>query len=276
MVDMSSYDDSTDHDPPRRRPARPARPPRPAPAHDEDLGHRGGRRDVAGLARGDARVPVPRASGGARTAACRSTAGRSRAGEAGRRPGRPLVAILLDPSAILAAADAADLNHGAAVAWFERVDEPLLLGALGLGELDLLLQRELGSEATRAVLASVVAGSIRARPADARGPRPRRRCCSARRPSTGRGSPTRCWSRPPSGCRSGASRPSTGGRSRCSGRVTCGRWTSSPRNRNGAGVAGPVGMSRWIGDQPRLTTTVAAWTSWKPWRLELWVTVYSR
>jgi len=71
------------------------------------------------------------------------------------------MAILLDPSAVLAAADAADLNHQAAVAWFERVDEPLLLGALGLGELDLLLQRELGSDATRAVVQSIVAGSIR-------------------------------------------------------------------------------------------------------------------
>ena len=71
------------------------------------------------------------------------------------------MAILLDPSAVLAAADAADLNHRAAVAWFERVDEPLLLGALGLGELDLLLQRELGVEATRAVVASLVAGAIR-------------------------------------------------------------------------------------------------------------------
>jgi predicted nucleic acid-binding protein len=71
------------------------------------------------------------------------------------------VAILLDPSAVLAAADAADLNHRAAVAWFGAVDEPLLLGALGLGELDLLLQRELGPDATRAVIDSLVAGSIR-------------------------------------------------------------------------------------------------------------------
>ena len=71
------------------------------------------------------------------------------------------MAILLDPSAVLAAADAADLNHRAAVAWFEHVDEPLLLGALGLAELDLLLQRELGVDATRAVIESLVAGSIR-------------------------------------------------------------------------------------------------------------------
>jgi predicted nucleic acid-binding protein len=71
------------------------------------------------------------------------------------------MAVLLDPSAVLAAADAADLNHRAAVAWFERVDEPLLLGALGLAELDLLLQRELGTAATLAVIESLVAGSIR-------------------------------------------------------------------------------------------------------------------
>jgi uncharacterized protein len=71
------------------------------------------------------------------------------------------VAVLLDPSAVLAAADAADLNHRAAVAWFERVDEPLLLGALSLAELDVLLQRELGAAASMAVVESVVAGSIR-------------------------------------------------------------------------------------------------------------------
>src|SRR5829696_9475980 len=71
------------------------------------------------------------------------------------------MAILLDPSAVLAAADAADLNHRAAVAWFERVDEPLLLGALSLGELALLPQRELGSAATDAVVRSLVAGAIR-------------------------------------------------------------------------------------------------------------------
>ena len=59
------------------------------------------------------------------------------------------MAILLDPSAVIAAADAADLNHRSAVAWFERVDEPLLLGALGLAELDLLLQRELGPRRRR-------------------------------------------------------------------------------------------------------------------------------
>jgi predicted nucleic acid-binding protein len=71
------------------------------------------------------------------------------------------VAILLDGSAVLAAADRADLNHAAAVAWFARADEPLLLGALTLGELDVLLQRELGPAATLAVLRSIADGAIR-------------------------------------------------------------------------------------------------------------------
>jgi len=71
------------------------------------------------------------------------------------------VAILLDGSAVLAAADRADLNHDAAVAWFRRADEPLLLSALSLGELDLLLQRELGQAASLAVVDAVVAGVIR-------------------------------------------------------------------------------------------------------------------
>ncbi len=71
------------------------------------------------------------------------------------------MAVLLDPSAVLAAADAADLNHRAAAVWFERADEPLLLGALSLAELDAVLQRELGAPASQAVLASIVAGSIR-------------------------------------------------------------------------------------------------------------------
>lgn len=71
------------------------------------------------------------------------------------------MAILVDPSAVVAAADVADLNHRAAVAWFSRVDEPLLLGALGLAELDLLLQRELGVAATEAVLQALIADAIR-------------------------------------------------------------------------------------------------------------------
>lgn len=71
------------------------------------------------------------------------------------------MAILLDGSAVLAAADRADLNHDAAVAWFARASEPLLLGALTLGELDVLLQRELGPAATLAVLRSVIDSTVR-------------------------------------------------------------------------------------------------------------------
>lgn len=71
------------------------------------------------------------------------------------------MAILVDGSAVLAAADRADLHHDAAVAWFRRADEPLLLGALTLAELDVLLQRELGPAATLAVLRSVADGALR-------------------------------------------------------------------------------------------------------------------
>lgn len=61
----------------------------------------------------------------------------------------------------MAAADRADLNHAAAVAWFRRADEPLVLGALTLAELDVLLQRELGPAASLALVRSVVDGAIR-------------------------------------------------------------------------------------------------------------------
>jgi predicted nucleic acid-binding protein len=71
------------------------------------------------------------------------------------------VAALVDTSAILAAADSADLNHAAAVAWLERVGEPLLLGALTLAEVDHVLQRELGPRATLALLDSLTSGAIR-------------------------------------------------------------------------------------------------------------------
>lgn len=71
------------------------------------------------------------------------------------------MAILLDASAILAAADRADLNHDAAAAWFARADEPLLIGALTLAEADHLLQRELGLPATLALVASLTSGAVR-------------------------------------------------------------------------------------------------------------------
>ena len=71
------------------------------------------------------------------------------------------MAIFLDVSAILAAADTADLNHDAARAWFERVDEPLLVGALTLGEADHVLRRELGPAAAAALVAAVTSGAMR-------------------------------------------------------------------------------------------------------------------
>jgi predicted nucleic acid-binding protein len=71
------------------------------------------------------------------------------------------MAILLDSSAILAAADQSDLNHRAALGWFGRVNEPLMIGALTLGEVDLLLQRELGLRATLALLESIQSGAVR-------------------------------------------------------------------------------------------------------------------
>jgi predicted nucleic acid-binding protein len=71
------------------------------------------------------------------------------------------VAIFLDSSVVLAAADRADLNHAAAIAWFGRADEPLLLGVLALGDLDALLQRELGAAAALALVQSITSGAIR-------------------------------------------------------------------------------------------------------------------
>ena len=71
------------------------------------------------------------------------------------------MAVLLDVSAIVAAADTADLNHDAARAWFGRVDEPLLLGALTLGEADHILQRELGQPAALALVEALTSGAIR-------------------------------------------------------------------------------------------------------------------
>ena len=71
------------------------------------------------------------------------------------------MAVLLDTSLIVAAADTADLNHRTAAAWFARVEEPLLVGALTLAEVDHVLQRELGRAASAAVLEAVVRGAIR-------------------------------------------------------------------------------------------------------------------
>ena len=98
------------------------------------VGDRRGRRDVARRARGDAGVPVPgHRPQPARPALARWAAARAARGGSPRRRqvGPPWRSCSTRPPS-LAAADAADLNHRAAVAWFERVDEPLLLGALGL------------------------------------------------------------------------------------------------------------------------------------------------
>lgn len=71
------------------------------------------------------------------------------------------MAIFLDSSVVVAAADRADLNHAAAMAWFQRANEPLLLGALSLADLDTLLQRELGAAAALALVRSIIGGAIR-------------------------------------------------------------------------------------------------------------------
>jgi predicted nucleic acid-binding protein len=71
------------------------------------------------------------------------------------------MAVLLDSSAVLAAADQSDLNHRAALAWFGAVNEPLMIGALTLAELDLLLQRELGLRASFALLRSIASGAVK-------------------------------------------------------------------------------------------------------------------
>jgi uncharacterized protein len=71
------------------------------------------------------------------------------------------MAILLDGSIVIAAADQADLHHAAALAWFARVDEPLLLCALSLAELNLVVSRELGPKASEAVVRSVTGGGVR-------------------------------------------------------------------------------------------------------------------
>lgn len=74
------------------------------------------------------------------------------------------MAVLLDVSAIVAAADTADLNHEAARAWFSAVDEPLLVGALTLAEADHVLRRELGQAAALALVAALSSGAVRVIP----------------------------------------------------------------------------------------------------------------
>lgn len=71
------------------------------------------------------------------------------------------MAILIDTSAVVAAADVDDLNHRAVVAWLERVDEPLLTTTLTLAEVDHVLARALGPAASRAFVRTLIDGGIR-------------------------------------------------------------------------------------------------------------------
>ena len=83
---------------------------------------------------------------GAATAdASRSTGGSIARREAGRRPRRDEVGSGWRSCSRLERragrrGNGAEENHGAALAWFGRVNEPLMIGALTLCEVDLLLQ----------------------------------------------------------------------------------------------------------------------------------------
>ncbi len=71
------------------------------------------------------------------------------------------MAAILDVSFLVAAADVSDINHEAARAWLRRVDEPLLVCALTLGEADLVLQGALGQAPTLALLESLRHAQLR-------------------------------------------------------------------------------------------------------------------
>lgn len=71
------------------------------------------------------------------------------------------MAVFLDASFIMAAADTSDLNHAAAVRWLARNEEPLLVGALSLADADAVLQRGLGPDGTLALLAAISDGAVR-------------------------------------------------------------------------------------------------------------------
>lgn len=78
------------------------------------------------------------------------------------------MAAILDVSFLVAAVDVSDINHAAARAWLRRVDEPLLVCALTLGEADLVLQGALGQLPTLALLESLGRAQLRlVAPADA-------------------------------------------------------------------------------------------------------------
>jgi len=70
------------------------------------------------------------------------------------------VSALLDASFLVAAADMSDVNHDAALRWLGRIDEPLLIAGPSLGDADALLQRGLGSDASRRLVDAIVEGSV--------------------------------------------------------------------------------------------------------------------
>ena len=203
---MSSYDPTTNDHPGRSGPARAGRAARHAQPDDSDRGHHRGAR---GVPRGPRRGPGPavpcRRAKSARSLVARRPLDRPRRPAAARRrPGRrSLMAILLDGSAVLAAADQADLNHEAALAWFRRADEPLLLGDLTLAELDVLLPAR-----------SWDLGDPRPDPVDhrrrdpARRPDGRRSGSRGGAPGGGGGAPAAAGRRPPGRDRRAPRRPS--------------------------------------------------------------------
>ena len=75
--------------------------------------------------------------------------------------------ILLDTSGLLAAIDASQRQHAAAVSALRAADPPWLLSPFVLAELDYLLGTRVGVGAERALLAEVGRGVYRLEPFDA-------------------------------------------------------------------------------------------------------------
>lgn len=59
--------------------------------------------------------------------------------------------VVVDTSFVLALGRSADVNHEAAVAWFQDVDEDLVTSPLAVAELDFLVARYLGSSGREAL-----------------------------------------------------------------------------------------------------------------------------
>ena len=72
--------------------------------------------------------------------------------------------ILLDTSGLLAAIDADEAHHGAAMAALRRGGEPRLLSPFVLAELDYLLSRRVSGQAARALLDEVANGAYQLEP----------------------------------------------------------------------------------------------------------------